>query len=73
MSPQHAPGQVRGQLDTLRGACAQLGGCADLQTLLSAVLSLGNHLNQGTMRGSASGAPLTAACVIPWPLALQPS
>jgi hypothetical protein len=39
----------------LRGACDQLTGCSDFMVLLQAVLTLGNHLNEGTMRGSASG------------------
>ena len=51
------PVQVRGNLDVLRGACDQLTGCGDFMVLLQAVLSLGNHLNEGTMRGAASGEP----------------
>ncbi|CAL8462809.1 g2342 [Coccomyxa elongata] len=47
--------QVRGNLEVLRGACDQLTGCGDFMVLLQAVLSLGNHLNEGTMRGAASG------------------
>ncbi|BDA50905.1 probable formin-like protein 14 at C-terminar half [Coccomyxa sp. Obi] len=47
--------QVRGNLDVLRGACDQLTDCGDFMVLLQAVLSLGNHLNEGTMRGAASG------------------
>jgi len=49
--------QVRGQLDVLRGACEQLTACGDFMALLQAVLTLGNHLNEGTMRGAASGPP----------------
>lgn len=49
------PEQVRGNLEVLRGACDQLTGCGDFMVLLQAVLSLGNHLNEGTMRGAASG------------------
>ncbi len=51
------PDQVRGNLEVLRGACDQLTGCGDFMVLLQAVLSLGNHLNEGTMRGAASGEP----------------
>ena len=47
--------QVRDNLGVLRGACEQLMGCGDFMVLLQAVLSLGNHLNEGTMRGAASG------------------
>ena len=48
--------QVRGQLDVLRSASGELMACSDFMILLRAVLTLGNHLNEGTMRGSASGA-----------------
>lgn len=47
--------QVHSQLDVLRGSCDQLTGCSDFMVLLQAVLTLGNHLNEGTMRGAASG------------------
>lgn len=53
--------QVRGQLDVLCGACKQLTSCGDFMALLQAVLTLGNHLNEGTMRGAASGAPTALA------------
>lgn len=53
---QVVPDQVRGQLGVLRAACEQLAGCGDFVTLLAAVLRLGNHLNEGTLRGQASGA-----------------
>ena len=48
---------MRDNLGVLRGACDQLTSCSDFMVLLQAVLSLGNHLNEGTMRGSASGQP----------------
>ena len=48
--------QVRGQLEVLMSASEELMACADFMILLRAVLTLGNHLNEGTMRGSASGA-----------------
>ena len=49
--------QVRGQLGALQAACAALKGSADLMTVLRAVLLTGNHLNKGTHRGAADGAP----------------
>ena len=52
------PNQVRDNLAVLAGACDQLTSCSDFMVLLQAVLSLGNHLNEGTMRGAASGQPL---------------
>ncbi|KAL4437056.1 hypothetical protein ABPG75_004195 [Micractinium tetrahymenae] len=42
-------------LEVVRTACAELQGCASFSKLLQAVLELGNHLNQGTQRGSAAG------------------
>ncbi len=48
--------QVRGQLEVLMSASEELMACGDFMILLRAVLTLGNHLNEGTMRGSASGA-----------------
>ena len=47
---------MRGQLEVLMSASEELMACADFMILLRAVLTLGNHLNEGTMRGSASGA-----------------
>ncbi len=47
---------MHSQLDVLRSSCDQLTGCSDFMVLLQAVLTLGNHLNEGTMRGAASGA-----------------
>ena len=40
-------------------ASEELMACGDFMILLRAVLTLGNHLNEGTMRGSASGADTT--------------
>ena len=51
--------QVRGQLEVLMSASEELMACGDFMILLRAVLTLGNHLNEGTMRGSASGAHST--------------
>ena len=53
--------QVRGQLEVLMSASEELMACGDFMILLRAVLTLGNHLNEGTMRGSASGACAAAA------------
>ena len=47
--------QVRGQLEVLRSACREVQGSQDFTTLLQAVLALGNHLNEGTHKGNASG------------------
>ncbi|KAK9806804.1 hypothetical protein WJX72_003461 [[Myrmecia] bisecta] len=47
--------RVREQLDLLKRACGELGGSQDFMALLQAVLALGNHLNEGTMRGAAAG------------------
>ncbi|CAL5223204.1 g5679 [Coccomyxa viridis] len=47
--------RVRGQLEVLMSASEELMACGDFMILLRAVLTLGNHLNEGTMRGSASG------------------
>ena len=47
--------QVRDQLEVLQAASGQLRACSDFMVLLRAVLTLGNHLNEGTMRGAASG------------------
>eukprot|EP00884_Botryococcus_braunii_P003894 jgi/Botrbrau1/13505/Bobra.0082s0098.1 len=47
--------RVEAQLLLLREACAQLHTSADFMALLQAVLKLGNHLNEGTMRGAAAG------------------
>ena len=60
--------QVRGQLDILRNACREVQGSQDFTALLQAVLALGNHLNQGTHKGNASGMllphrPVVIACV----------
>jgi len=48
--------KVRNQLDVLMSASEELMACSDFMILLRAVLTLGNHLNEGTMRGAASGA-----------------
>ena len=50
--------QVRGQLEVLRSACREVQGSQDFTTLLQAVLALGNHLNEGTHKGNASGTQL---------------
>ena len=50
--------QVRGQLDVLRSACREVQGSQDFTSLLQAVLALGNHLNEGTHKGNASGLPI---------------
>ena len=55
--------QVRGQLEVLMSASEELMACGDFMILLRAVLTLGNHLNEGTMRGSASGAYSTCTPV----------
>ena len=47
--------QVRDQLEVLQSASSELMACSDFMILLRAVLTLGNHLNEGTMRGAASG------------------
>ena len=47
--------QVRGQLEVVRSACREVQGSQDFTTLLQAVLALGNHLNEGTHKGNASG------------------
>ena len=47
--------QVRDQLEVLQAASGELMACSDFMILLRAVLTLGNHLNEGTMRGAASG------------------
>ena len=47
--------QVKGQLDILRSACQEVQGSQDFTALLQAVLALGNHLNQCTHKGNASG------------------
>lgn len=36
-------------------ASGELMACGDFMVLLRAVLTLGNHLNEGTQRGAASG------------------
>ena len=59
--------QVREQLAVLQGASGELRACSDFMILLRAVLTLGNHLNEGTMRGAASGRTscLALADIIP--------
>ncbi|KAL0019924.1 hypothetical protein WJX77_010272 [Trebouxia sp. C0004] len=54
---QFAPNinRVRGQLEVLRGACREVQGSQNFTTLLRAILALGNHLNEGTHKGNASG------------------
>ena len=47
--------QVRGQLEVVRGACREVQGSQNFTTLLRAILALGNHLNEGTHKGNASG------------------
>ena len=47
--------QVQKQLDSLQDACNELQGSDGFMTLLKAVLALGNHLNQGTHKGNATG------------------
>ena len=46
---------MRDQLAVLQAASSELMACSDFMILLRAVLTLGNHLNEGTMRGAASG------------------
>ena len=58
--------QVRGQLEVLRSACREVQGSQDFTTLLQAVLALGNHLNEGTHKGNASGNP-----TVPYPHPFQ--
>ena len=50
--------QVRGQLEVVRSASREVQGSQDFTSLLQAVLALGNHLNEGTHKGNASGALL---------------
>ena len=47
--------QARSQLEVLSRACQEVQGSQDFTTLLQAVLALGNHLNEGTHKGNASG------------------
>ena len=59
--------QVRDQLEVLQAASGELMACSDFMILLRAVLTLGNHLNEGTMRGAASGRPSCPASADPIP------
>ena len=53
---------MKSQLEVVRSACREVQGSQDFTTLLRAILALGNHLNEGTHKGNASGAsPLTPA------------
>ena len=52
---------MRDQLEVLQSASGELMACSDFMILLRAVLTLGNHLNEGTMRGAASGGMLCLA------------
>ena len=65
--------QVRGQLEVVRSASREVQGSQDFTSLLQAVLALGNHLNEGTHKGNASGALLCST--LPHPLLphLKPS
>ena len=47
--------QVRSQLEVLSRASQEVQGSQDFTALLQAVLALGNHLNEGTHKGNASG------------------
>jgi len=68
--------QVRGQLEVLRGACREVQGSQNFTTLLRAILALGNHLNEGTHKGNASGftpSPYLSPCICrPSPIPLKP-
>lgn len=63
---------MRGQLGALQAACAALKGSADLMTVLRAVLLTGNHLNEGTHRGAADGAPSHAVHTVSSALGVHP-
>lgn len=47
--------QVQSQLEVLSNASQEVQGSQDFTALLQAVLALGNHLNEGTHKGNASG------------------
>ena len=64
--------QVRGQLEVLRGACREVQGSQNFTTLLRAILALGNHLNEGTHKGNASGFTLPPPLLPPVPLHCKP-
>ena len=64
--------QVRGQLEVLRGACREVQGSQNFTTLLRAILALGNHLNEGTHKGNASGFTLPPPLLPPVPLHRKP-
>ena len=63
-SREEAHVQVRDQLEVLHSASGELMACSDFMILLRAVLTLGNHLNEGTMRGAASGGTLCLALAL---------
>jgi len=50
--------QVREQLEQLQKACQEAHASQGIINLLRAVLSAGNHLNNGTFKGQASGTEL---------------
>ena len=54
--------QVKSQLEVVRSACREVQGSQDFTTLLRAILALGNHLNEGTHKGNASGTPPFNTC-----------
>ena len=57
-------------MDVLRSACREVQGSLDFTVLLQAVLALGNHLNEGTHKGNASGLPSPPPLQTPSPTPL---
>ena len=50
---------MRSQLEVLSRASQEVQSSQDFTALLQAVLALGNHLNEGTHKGNASGTVLS--------------